>query len=60
MSLHYLRSRGVSRARAQVMLSFGFINEVIDTVRCDGLRDYLRVLLSHRFARDPAFAQVAP
>ena len=60
MSLHYLRSRGVSRARAQVMLSFGFINEVIDTVRCDALRDYLRVLLSHRFARDPAFAEVAP
>ena len=54
MSLHYLRTRGVARAEAQVMLSFGFINEVIDTVRCEALRDFLRVLLTRRFARDPA------
>jgi Fe-S cluster assembly protein SufD len=59
MSLHYLRSRGVSRAQAQVMLSFGFINEVIDTVRCDALRDYLHGMLQRRFARDPAFAVAA-
>ena len=54
MSLHYLRTRGVSRADAQVMLSFGFINEVIDSVRCEALRVYLQRLLSDRFARDPA------
>jgi Fe-S cluster assembly protein SufD len=59
MSLHYLRSRGVSRARAQVMLSFGFINEVIDTVRCDALREYLHGILIDRFARDPAFVASA-
>jgi Fe-S cluster assembly protein SufD len=55
-SLHYLRSRGVSRADALVMLSFGFINEVIDTVRCEALREYLRGELGARFARDPAFS----
>jgi Fe-S cluster assembly protein SufD len=55
MSLHYLRSRGVSRAQAQVMLSVGFINEVVDTVRCEALRDYLHGILRHRFASDPAF-----
>jgi Fe-S cluster assembly protein SufD len=54
MSLHYLRTRGVARAEAQVMLSFGFINEVIDTVRCETLREFLRDLLSSRFARDSA------
>lgn len=54
MSLHYLRTRGVARAEAQVMLSFGFINEVIDTVRCESLRDFLRDLLRRRFARDSA------
>jgi Fe-S cluster assembly protein SufD len=54
MSLHYLRTRGVARAEAQVMLSFGFINEVIDTVRCESLREFLRDLLSLRFARDSA------
>ena len=54
MSLHYLRSRGVSRAQAQTMLSFGFVNEVVDTVRCEPLRDYLRGIHTRRFARDPA------
>ena len=54
MSLHYLRSRGVSRADAQMMLSTGFINEVIDSIRCEVLREYLQTLLSQRFARDPA------
>ena len=28
--LYYLQSRGVSRSQAQVMLSFGFINELVD------------------------------
>lgn len=56
MSLHYLRSRGVSRPQAQVMLSFGFINEVIDSVRCDALRAFLQAMLAERFARDPALA----
>lgn len=56
MSLHYLCSRGISRADGLVMLSFGFINEVIDTVRCDLLREYLQALLADRFARDPALA----
>jgi len=55
-SLHYLRSRGISRADALVMLSFGFINEVIDTVHCETLRDYLRSELTTRFARDPALS----
>jgi Fe-S cluster assembly protein SufD len=54
LSMHYLRSRGVSRAEAEVMLSFGFVNEVLDGVRHVPLRDHLRPLLASRFARDPA------
>ena len=54
-SLHYLRSRGVSRTQAQVMLSFCFINEVVDTVRCIPLREYLQGILNQRFSREPAF-----
>ena len=54
MALYYLRTRGVSAAEAQVMLSFGFINEVIDTVRNEALRSYLQTILAQRFARDPA------
>jgi Fe-S cluster assembly protein SufD len=53
-AVHYLRTRGVSRAEAEVMLSFGFINEVIETLHCDAVRDFLQPMLARRFARDPA------
>jgi len=51
--LHYLRSRGVSREEAEVMLSYGFVDEIVDTVRIDALKEYLRPLLAKRFSRDP-------
>lgn len=53
-AVYYLRSRGVSRAEAEIMLSFGFINEVIETLSCDAVKDYLQPMLARRFARDPA------
>lgn len=56
-SLHYLRTRGISAAEATVMLSFGFINEVIDAARCEPLRDYLRPLLAQRLSRDPTLSR---
>ncbi len=57
LSLHYLRTRGVSRAEAEVMLSFGFINELIEGLDLDAVRDYLRPLLASRFARDESLAR---
>lgn len=56
-SLHYLRTRGVSRAEAEVMLSFGFINELIEGLKLEALRDYLRPLLARRFARDESLTR---
>jgi Fe-S cluster assembly protein SufD len=56
-TLHYLRSRGVPRAQAEIMLNFGFINELVEGVRCEVLRDYLKPLLAQRFARDPGLAR---
>ncbi len=53
-ALHYLRSRGVSRSEGEIMLSFGFINEVIESVRSEALRDYLQPMLAGRLVRDPA------
>lgn len=50
LSLHYLRTRGVSRAEAEVMLSFGFINQLIEALELGSVRDYLRPLLASRFA----------
>lgn len=51
-AMHYLRTRGVSQAEAEVMLSFGFINELIDGLGLEVLKDYLRPLLAARFARN--------
>ncbi len=53
-SLHYLRSRGISGEEARVMLSFGFINEVLDGVQCAAIADYLRPLLAHRLSGNPS------
>jgi Fe-S cluster assembly protein SufD len=55
--MHYLRSRGVARDEAEVMLSYGFINEVVDSIRIDALRDYLRPLLAGRLSRDASLTR---
>lgn len=52
LSVHYLRSRGISRDEAQVLLSFGFVNELVNGVRSEVLREFLRHLLAERFSRD--------
>ena len=51
-ALHYLRTRGVDRAEAEVMLSYGFINERVDGLENEALRDYLHPLLAQRLTRD--------
>lgn len=52
-SLHYLRTRGVSVDEARIMLSFGFINELINDIKDPPIADYLRPLLSGLFTQDP-------
>ena len=49
-SVHYLRSRGISRAEAEMMLSFGFINELIEDLPLEAVRKYLEPVLAARFA----------
>ena len=56
-SLHYLRTRGVSRDEARIMLSFGFINELINDIKDPQIADYLRPLLSGLFTQDPKLAR---
>ncbi|MDP2504907.1 MULTISPECIES: Fe-S cluster assembly protein SufD [unclassified Oceanobacter] len=51
----YLQSRGISEQDAQVMLSFGFINELLDALPHPAIGDWLRPLLAQRFGRAPAF-----
>lgn len=51
--LYYFLSRGISRQEAEVMLSFGFINELLNQVHHQSIGDYLRPILAQRFATDP-------
>ncbi|WP_019528933.1 Fe-S cluster assembly protein SufD [Dasania marina] len=50
-SLYYMQSRGLSRAQAQVMLNFGFINELVDQMPNLALAEWLRPQLRARFAK---------
>jgi len=49
-AMFYLQSRGISRADAQVMLSFGFINELVDQMNNEAIAHWLRPILRQRFA----------
>ncbi|WP_019601626.1 Fe-S cluster assembly protein SufD [Teredinibacter turnerae] len=51
-ALHYMQTRGVSAEEARVMLSFGFINELINDIRLAPVADYLRPIMARMFARD--------
>jgi Fe-S cluster assembly protein SufD len=57
LALHYLRSRGVNTDEAKVMLSFGFINEVVDGFGDPVLQEYLRPMIAHRFSSNPDLAR---
>ncbi len=57
LALHYLRTRGIPRDEAEVMLSYGFINELVDGIRCEEIRGYLKPLLARRFARSEGLAR---
>jgi len=56
-TLHYLRTRGIPRDEAEVMLSYGFINELVEDMACEVLREFIRPLLANRFARNPRLAR---
>jgi Fe-S cluster assembly protein SufD len=51
-ALYYLQSRGIDRKEAEVMLSYGFINELIGELRHQPLQQLLRPLLTNWFGRD--------
>ena len=47
--LFYMRQRGISLKEARLLLMFAFVNEVIDTIRLDALKDRLHLLVEKRF-----------
>ena len=48
-ALFYMRARGISEKEARMLLMFAFVNEVIDTIRLDALKDRLHLLVEKRF-----------
>ncbi|MFT5082560.1 MAG: Fe-S cluster assembly protein SufD [Lentisphaeria bacterium] len=51
-SLHYFKTRGISKEEALVMLSFGFINELVNQIKHPDIADYLRPFIARFFAQD--------
>ncbi len=49
VALFYMRQRGISLAEAKVLLQNAFINEVIDKMQLEPLRDRLHYLVEKRF-----------
>ena len=58
--LHYLQTRGIPADQALVLLSYGFINALVEKQRLESLRVYLKPLLANYFgsalAQKPADA----
>lgn len=50
-ALYYLCSRGISKTRARVMMNFGFINAVVETMPNEALSAWLKEILELRFAQ---------
>ncbi len=48
-ALFYMQQRGIPRKEAQLLLQFAFINEVIDQMELEPLRDRLHYLVEKRF-----------
>ncbi len=48
-ALFYMRQRGISLKEAKLLLEFAFVNEVIDQMKLEPLRDRLHHLVEKRF-----------
>jgi Fe-S cluster assembly protein SufD len=55
--LYYLCSRGIERKEAEVLLSFGFINELLNRLTDQAIQEHLRPILAKMFAKDPELAR---
>lgn len=55
-SLYYLRSRGIDKEQAQIMVSFGFINELIQGLDNAAVVDFLLPILARQFGRQAPLA----
>lgn len=47
--MFYMRQRGISEQEAKLLLEFAFINEVVDSMQLEPLKDRLHYLVEKRF-----------
>lgn len=48
-ALFYMQQRGISQKEARLLLMFAFVNEVVDCIRMEALKDRLHLLVEKRF-----------
>ena len=48
-AMFYMRQRGISEKEAKLLLEFAFVNEVVDQIQLEPLKERLRYLLEKRF-----------
>ncbi len=48
-ALYYLMSRGIKRSKALVMLNFGFIQELVNGINNEPIKEWLLPMLNERF-----------
>lgn len=48
-AMFYMRQRGISEKEARLLLGFAFVNEVIDQIQLEPLKERLRYLVEKRF-----------
>jgi len=58
-AMYYLQSRGISEQQARVMLSFGFINELLQEIHQPEVQEALRTHLTDLFAQSSSLVAAA-
>lgn len=48
-ALFYMQQRGIPQKEARLLLMFAFVNEVVDCIRMEALKDRLHLLVEKRF-----------
>ncbi|KAA6328627.1 FeS cluster assembly protein SufD [termite gut metagenome] len=56
-ALFYMRTRGIPEKEARLLLMFAFVNEVVDTIRLDALKERLHLLVEKRFRNELSHCQ---
>jgi Fe-S cluster assembly protein SufD len=56
-ALFYMRTRGIPEKEARLLLMFAFVNEVVDTIRLDALKERLHLLVEKHFRNELSHCQ---